>query len=66
MLNDMCGLLMRFRLHQIAIVPDIEKTFLQIGLQPNRRGVTRFLWLKDSGQTRVERENKHEELQYQA
>ena len=50
-LNDLCGLLMRFRLHQIAIVADIEKAFLQIGIQPNQRDVTRFLWLKDSGET---------------
>ena len=35
MLNDLCGLLMRFRLRTVAIVADIEKAFLQIGLQPN-------------------------------
>ena len=38
--NDMCGLLMRFRLHKIGIVSDIEKAFLQVGLQPNERDVT--------------------------
>ena len=37
LLNDMCGLLMRFRLHKIGIVSDIEKAFLQVGLQPNER-----------------------------
>ena len=57
MLNDLCGLLMRFRLHQIAIVADIEKAFLQIGIQPNQRDVSRFLWLKDSGEIRVESDN---------
>ena len=60
MLNDLCGLLMRFRLHQIASVADIEKAFLQIGLQPNQRDVTRFLWLKDSDQNRVESGNIQE------
>ena len=34
-LNDMCGLLIRFHLHKIGLVSDIEKTFLQVGLQPN-------------------------------
>ena len=40
MLNDLCGLLMRFRLNTIAVVADIKKAFLQIGLQPDQRGVT--------------------------
>ena len=47
MLNDLCGMLMRFRLHQIAITADIEKAFLQVGLQPSQRDVTRFVWLKN-------------------
>ena len=44
LLNDLCGLLMRFRLHRIAMVADIEKAFLQIhvGLQLNQRDVTRL------------------------
>ena len=47
LLNVLCGLLMRFRLNQIAIVADIKKAFLEIGLQPSQRDVTRFIWLKD-------------------
>ena len=43
MLNDLCGLLMRFRLNNIAVVADIEKAFLQIGVQPDQRDVTRFI-----------------------
>ncbi|XP_053392330.1 uncharacterized protein LOC128555009 [Mercenaria mercenaria] len=47
LLNDLCGILLRFRVHTIGIVSDIEKAFLQIRLQKDQRDVTRFLWLKD-------------------
>lgn len=47
MLNDLCGLFIRFRLHPIALVSDIEKAFLQVSLQPSQRDVTRFLWVKN-------------------
>ena len=46
-LEDLCGLLLRFRLHKVAPTADIEKAFLQVVLQPTDRDVTRFLWLKD-------------------
>ena len=36
-----------FRLEKIALLADLEKAFLQVGLQPSERDVTRFLWLKD-------------------
>lgn len=46
-LENICGLLCRFRTHQIGIIADIEKAFLQVGLQDKERDVTRFLWLKN-------------------
>ena len=49
MINDICGILIRFRLYAIALVADIEKAYHQLGLQKSQRDVTRFLWLK-SGQ----------------
>ncbi|XP_068734586.1 uncharacterized protein [Montipora capricornis] len=46
-LEDLCGLLLRFRTHKVALTADIERAFLQLGLQPRDQDVTRFLWLKD-------------------
>ena len=60
MLKDLCGLLMRFWLHQIAMVADIEKAFLQIGLQSNQRDVTRFIWMKDYEEARADDDNIQE------
>lgn len=47
MLEDLTGLLIRFRCHNIGLTADVEKAFLQIGLNNDDRDVTRFLWLKD-------------------
>ena len=46
-LEDLCGLLMRFRTKRIALTADIEKAFLQVRLNEADRNVTRFLWVKD-------------------
>eukprot|EP00117_Sycon_ciliatum_P034134 scpid9570/ scgid26125/ len=43
LLPDLAGLLLRFRMHDIAIVSDIEKAFLQVGLAEADRDTTRFL-----------------------
>ena len=40
MLKDLTGILLRFHLNKIAIVADIEKAFLQIGLLENAKDVT--------------------------
>ena len=45
--EDLCGLLLRLRIYKVALTADIEKAFLQVGLQPADRDVTTFLWLKD-------------------
>jgi len=34
----------------LAILADIEKAFLQIGIQEHERDITRFLWFKDPNQ----------------
>ena len=47
MLQNSVGILLRFCLNKIAVVSDIEKAFLQIGLQDNAKNATRFFWLKD-------------------
>ena len=39
--------LMRFRLHQVAFICDIEKAFLQIGIHEADRDAVRFLWVSD-------------------
>lgn len=43
MFRDLCGILLRFRTHPIALIAGIEKGFLQIGLHRDKRDVTRFL-----------------------
>lgn len=60
MLHNLCGILMRFRLHEIALIADIEKAFLQIGLQQSQRDVTRFMWIKDINNPNVYQDNIQE------
>ena len=40
-------ILLRFRIHRIAIIADIEKAFLMISVAKKDRDVLRFLWYKD-------------------
>ena len=41
-------------MNKVAIVADIEKAFLQIGLNENQKDVTRFFWLKNINNLNVD------------
>ena len=40
-------MLLRFRVHNIALTGDIEKAFLQVSVAPEDRNYLRFLWYRD-------------------
>ena len=46
-LNSLIGILLRFRLHDIAFGCDIEKMFYQFRVRPEDRNFLRFFWFKD-------------------
>uniref|UniRef100_A0A8D9AEK0 Integrase catalytic domain-containing protein n=1 Tax=Cacopsylla melanoneura TaxID=428564 RepID=A0A8D9AEK0_9HEMI len=48
LLENLCSLLLRFRTHKFGIIGDLEKAFLNIGLNESERDFTRILWLKDT------------------
>ena len=53
-LVSLTGIFLRFCLNQIAIVADIEKVFLQIGLLEDAKDVKRFFWLKNKSRLTVD------------
>ena len=48
LVNDLCSILLRFRVHKIALSTDIEKAFLHVKLDAGDQDFTRFLWLSNS------------------
>ena len=45
-INDLTGIITRFRLNKYAVSRDIEKAFSQIEIDENDRDVTRFFFIK--------------------
>ena len=48
--DSLLNLLLRFRLHPIAIAADIEKMYLQIKVHPDHTPLQRILWRSDQSQ----------------
>ena len=40
-------ILLRFRMKKVALIGDLEKAFLSIGIDPKQRDFLRFLWVDD-------------------
>ena len=47
LVENLLGILLRFRTFRFVLSSDIEKAFLMIGVNPEDRDAVRFLWLKD-------------------
>ena len=45
--QNILEILLRFRLHRVALVGDVEKAFLMISVAECDRDVLRFLWIAD-------------------
>jgi hypothetical protein len=58
-MNNLVGMLCRFRKEDIAITCDIEKMFYNFLVSPGDRNFLRFLWLDSEGQTRIYRMKVH-------
>ena len=45
--NQIVGVLIRFRVEEIAFMADIKSMFYQVLVPPHQRSLLRFLWWKD-------------------
>ena len=45
--QSIMDIVLRFRVHSVALMSDIEKAFLMISVSPTDRDVLRFLWIDD-------------------
>ena len=45
--NNLLGVLLRFRLHEVAIMADVEAMFYQVLVPENHQNFLRFLWWPD-------------------
>ena len=48
--QNILEILLRFRMHKVALVGDVEKAFLMISVAKSDRDVLRFLWVPDVNQ----------------
>jgi hypothetical protein len=44
---------LRFRLHQVGVIADIKRAFLQVNLGKEDRDFLRYLWINDEGDLRI-------------
>jgi len=47
------AILLRFRLHQVGVIADIKRAFLQVSLGKEDRDFLRFLWVNSEGDLRI-------------
>lgn len=52
-INSLVGILMRFRLNNVALTCDIEKMFYQFVVDDDQRDVLRFLWFADETMSKI-------------
>lgn len=57
LLQNLTGILLRFRLYSVVVLADIEKAFHQVALREKDRDFTRFLWVNDQSQTEFNLKN---------